>query len=124
MKTRKTPRASQGSGSPGQSAGDGSDRLAAGLVDIEERLLASAEALHAAGVLESIEHDPATGRGVITLTPAAHKLMLAGRLHFGDPGFLGAWLSGEAEVVRDWIDSEATRVRAEKDRGPRPPGNP
>ena len=77
----------------------------------ERQFLASAERLRAAGVIESIVHDSATGNGVVTFTPACHELMLAGRQIFEEPGFLRAWMSGDPTLIRSWVESEAACLK-------------
>jgi len=52
-------------------------RLPASPADFEAQFLASAERLRAAGLIESIAHDFATGTGVVTFTEAGQELMQA-----------------------------------------------
>lgn len=92
--------------------GDDDPRIAPMLKAFEQKFLASAERLRAAGLIESIEHESETGTGVITFTEASHELMLAGRQVFDEPGFLMAWMSGDPALVRMWIESEAAALKA------------
>jgi len=84
--------------------------------DFEEQFLESVERLRASGLIESIVHDFATGKGVVTFTEASHALMQAGRQVFEEPGFLRAWLTGDPAVARRWIESEAALLQARKGR--------
>jgi hypothetical protein len=90
----------------------------------EPHFLHSVEQLRAAGVIESIEHNSATGQGVITFTPDAHDLMVTGRQIFREPGFLSAWLSGDPALVRRWLESEAALIRGLRASAPRDPDRP
>jgi hypothetical protein len=72
--------------------------------------LASAARLRAAGLIESIDHDPTTGRGEVSFTPACLRLMQAGRNPFAEEGFILAWLTGEPAAVRSWLESEAAAL--------------
>jgi hypothetical protein len=83
------------------------------LAEFEREFLASAERLRAAGLIETIDHDPATGTGVVTFTEDGHQLMLAGRNVYDEPGFLRAWMTGDPDQVRQWVESEAALLRGE-----------
>ena len=72
--------------------------------------LASVGRLRAAGLIERVSHDLATGQGEISFTPACLRLMQAGRNPFAEEGFVQAWLSGDAAAVRAWVDSEAAAL--------------
>lgn len=72
--------------------------------------LASVSRLRAAGLIERIDHDSSTGRGVVSFTPACIRLMQAGRNPFEEEGFILAWLTGEPAAVRWWVESEAAAL--------------
>ena len=76
----------------------------------ENDFLASAARLQAAGMIERIDHDPTTGRGEVSFTPACLRLMQAGRNPFEEEGFILAWLTGEPAAVRKWLESEASAL--------------
>lgn len=89
-------------------------RIASSYGDFEQQFLASAKRLRAAGLIESIVHDSATGEGVVTFTPACHQLMLAGRQVFEEPGFVATRMTGDPDRVRQWVESEAALLRSMK----------
>lgn len=72
--------------------------------------LASVARLRAAGLIERVDHDLATGQGEISFTPACLRLMQAGRNPFAEEGFIQAWLAGDAAAVRSWVESEAAAL--------------
>ncbi len=55
-------------------------------------------------------HDRRTSSGEISFTPAALKLLQAGRDPFTEPGFLVAWASGDAAAVRAWVRAAAEAI--------------
>jgi hypothetical protein len=73
----------------------------------QEDFVASLGRLQAAGLIERVVHDMATGDGEISFTPAVLALMQSGRDLFADPGFVAAWLSGDPLAVRAWVETEA-----------------
>lgn len=76
----------------------------------ENDFLASAARLQAAGMIERIDHDRATGQGEVSFTPACLRLMQAGRNPFEEQGFLVAWLTGDPARVRAWLEAEAEAI--------------
>lgn len=69
--------------------------------------LASIARLRAAGLIESVVHDAATGEGRVSFTPGYLRLLQAGRVPSAEPGFVAAWLTGDPLAVRAWVEREA-----------------
>jgi len=69
--------------------------------------LASIARLQAAGLIESVVHDAATGEGRVSFTPDYLRLVKAGRVPSAEPGFVATWLTGDPLAVRAWVEREA-----------------
>jgi hypothetical protein len=62
--------------------------------------LASIARLQAAGLIESVVHDAATGEGRVSFTRGYLRLLKAGRVPSTEPGFVATWLTGDPLAVR------------------------
>ncbi len=78
-----------------------------------DAFIASILRLQAAGIVGPIIHAGETGEGSIAFTPAAHRLLTAGRHIFSEPGFVAAWGTGDPALVRLWVESEAALLGEE-----------
>lgn len=89
---------------------------------LDERwFLDSTMRLQAAGVIESVVHDARSGNGSVRFTAAYHGLLMAGRRPLEEPQFVRAWLSGDPDEVRLWIEREAAALSAAKAESPGKP---
>jgi len=69
--------------------------------------LASIARLQAAGLVESVVHDAATGEGRVCFTLGYLRLPKAGREPFAEPGFVATWLTADPTAIRAWVEREA-----------------
>lgn len=75
--------------------------------DEERQIMESMARLASAGILGPVTLDAATGKGVLSFTPEVHRLLLTGRDPLREPGFIEAFLTGDALQVRAWLIAEA-----------------
>ena len=66
--------------------------------------------LQSAGLLGPTTIDPVTGKGVFSLGPDVHRLLMAGRDPSNEAGFVEAFRTGDPARVRDWLAREAARL--------------